>query len=149
MAYHLSRSSGDPTVILSILKRHILAILSEETSEELVGVEEGETSTSNADPLSPVQEDPAVPQDPLPKKLRHTVNSRLKNDLILCVFTAVVVFLIVQSDVFAKTHPHIDLVLWILAVLVGLVLHYFIPHLRKENPWKCIACPLLKSNEYG
>ncbi|XP_023334859.1 uncharacterized protein LOC111706259 [Eurytemora carolleeae] len=142
MSYHLSRSSGDPTVILSILKRHILAILSEDVP--LAPHAPGTESPSEPE----LQEESPTPGDPLPKKLRDTVNSRLKNDIIVCVLLAVVVFLVVQSDVLDKTFPHIDIVLWSLALIVGVVLHYIIPHLRKENPWKCIASPVLKSHEH-
>ena len=42
MAYHLSRASGDPTVLLSIVKRHFLAIIHEEGEEN-----NGGTSSNN------------------------------------------------------------------------------------------------------
>ena len=35
LSYHLSRCSGDPTVVLSVMKRHFLAILSEDTEDGL------------------------------------------------------------------------------------------------------------------
>jgi hypothetical protein len=40
-----------------------------------------------------------------------------------------------------------DIVLWIMALVVGFLLHYLLPHLRKQTPWKCIAAPVLQSNE--
>jgi hypothetical protein len=41
----------------------------------------------------------------------------------------------------------LDIVLWIMALVVGFLLHYLLPHLRKQTPWKCIAAPVLQSNE--
>jgi hypothetical protein len=34
-----------------------------------------------------------------------------------------------------------------MALVVGFLLHYLLPHLRKQTPWKCIAAPVLQSNE--
>ncbi len=38
---------------------------------------------------------------------RDTVNARLKNDIIVCCLTSVILFLLHQSDVFAKTFPQL------------------------------------------
>ena len=129
ISYHLSRGSGDPTVAMSILKRHFLQLVSEESP--------GASSSSLATPPSPGDdggdgggggEEAAAPgggggtghsQDPLPKKLRSTVNARLKNDAIVCCLSAVVVFLVHQSDSFAKGHPKLDVVLWSIAGITG------------------------------
>ena len=67
--------------------RHIVAILSEDVPLP--------APTPGPEPDAP--EDHGAPVDPLPKKLRDTVNSRLKNYIIVCVLSAVVVFLIVQG----------------------------------------------------
>jgi len=32
---------------------------------------------------------------------------------------------------------------------VGFLVHYVIPHLRKEMPWLCCSHPLLRSRERG
>jgi len=156
ISYHLSRASGDPTVLLSILKRHFLAIISEESPTS-------PTNQANKPPASLKQtkvetekgtaseEAPIVtaPLDPLPKKLRDTVNKRLTNDCIMILLLSIFVFLIVQSDVFEQGHPYIDMVLWLSALLTGLALHYLLPHMRKENPWKCLATPVLKCQEHS
>merc|ERR1719334_1887639 len=65
LSYHLSRCSGDPTVVLSVMKRHFLAILSEDT-------EDGPGSADSSGVQSPAEEQggAAVTTDPLPKKLR-------------------------------------------------------------------------------
>ena len=135
ISYHLSRCSSDPTVVLSLMKRHAIAIL----CEDAIGVN---TSSTNSGAQSPLEE-PVVPQDPLPKKLRDTVNARLKNDAIVCSVAAIAVFLILQSDVLDHLYPNLDLVLWSLAVTTGFLLHYLLPHLRKQTPWKCFAAPIL------
>ena len=74
-----------------IFSRHILAILSEDVP--LAPHAPGTESPSEPE----LQEESSTPGDPLPKKLRDTVNSRLKNDIIVCVLLAVVVFLVVQG----------------------------------------------------
>merc|ERR1719336_1795625 len=91
ISYHLSRCSSDPSVVLSLMKRHAIAIL----CEDAVGVN---ASSSNSGAQSPLEEQ-VIPQDPLPKKLRDTVNARLKNDAIICSVAAIAVFLLHQSDV--------------------------------------------------
>ena len=139
ISYHLSRSSSDPTVILSLLKRHLMAVITEtETVADTNNV-----SNTNSGVQSPLDHDPAAPQDPLPKKLRDTVNARLKNDAIICSVSAIVVFLVHQSDVFVQAFPTLDIVLWSIAIIVGFLLHYLLPHLRKQTPWKCFAAPIL------
>ena len=90
-----------------------------------------------------------VVQDPLPKKLRSTVNARLKNDAIVCCLAAVVVFLVHQSDSFVEGHPKLDVVLWSIAGITGFLLHYLLPHLRKQTPWQCFSSPLLPSQEHS
>ena len=137
ISYHLSRASGDPTVMLSLMKRHVMAVLSEETVSG-----HNDVSNTNSSAQSPMDE-PAPPQDPLPKKLRDTVNARLKNDAIVCSTAAILVFLIHQSDVFVQAFPTLDLVLWSITITVGFLLHYLLPHLRKQTPWKCFAAPIL------
>ena len=142
LSYHLSRCSGDPTVVLSVMKRHFLAILSEDTEDSPAsGVSSGVASPSTEEAAA------TPPADPLPKKLRDTVNARLKNDAIVCLVTAVAVFLVHQSKVFVAAFPTLDLVLWLLAVVTGFLFHYLLPHLRKQTPWKCFAAPLLPSHE--
>ena len=141
ISYHLSRASGDPTVILSLMKRHVMAVLSEETSPG-----HNDVSNTNSSAQSPMDE-PATPQDPLPKKLRDTVNARLKNDAIVCSTAAILVFLIHHSDVFVQAYPTLDLVVWSITVTVGFLLHYLLPHLRKQTPWKCFAAPILAPYE--
>ena len=141
LSYHLSRCSGDPTVALSVMRRHFLALLTEEPEVLATPASSGVTSPAE----DPAQAPP--PADPLPKKLRDTVNGRLRNDALVCVVAAIAVFLVHQSNVFVAAFPTLDLVLWLLAVTIGFAIHYLLPHLRKQTPWKCFAAPLLASHE--
>jgi len=147
VAYHLSRGSGDPTVAMSILKRHLLQLVTEESPAASAASLTPPTLPSPS-PSSPTDE-LGPPTDPLPKKLRDTVNARLKNDAIVMILTSVIVFLVHQSDAFAKGHPKLDIVLWSIAGITGFLLHYLLPHLRKQTPWQCFSAPILTSHEHS
>lgn len=86
--------------------------------------------------------------DPLPQKLQKTVNTRLKNDIILCSLIALLVFGIHASTVFTVLQPELSPVLWSIAAMLGFFLHYIIPQLRKQLPWLCIARPILRCHEH-
>ena len=156
LAYHVSRSSSDPTVIWSLLKRQLLlnddgnkGITSNDNTSSMESGEhtQQQTNTSNnAGDTSPTT--PNAVQDPLPKKLRNTVNNRLKNDAIMCTLIAVITFLLHWSGLFLKLQPNLNYVLWIIAGVVGFFCHYILPQLRKQLPWLCFSQPLLKSHEY-
>ena len=146
ISYHLSRSSSDPTVVLSLIQRQLLMPPSPSGSESHTS--DKEDTLNGSDHAHPPTPDPVL-SDPLPKKLRDTVNARLKSDGFICVIVAVVTFLLHWSGFFAKLQPNLNYVLWILAGIFGFVLHYVLPQLRKQLPWLCFSHPLLKSNEYG
>ena len=195
VGYHLSRSSSDPTVIFSLIRRQLLVTTvnaeldaSEETSSNknpvpqrqrsssltscsaaaasvtATAAEEGKTSIAegggenNIGASSPSTSSTSSSTsstttvnsvyDPLPKKLRSTVNARLKNDAIICVLIAVAAFLLHVSGVFTKLQPNLNYVLWIAASVSGFLCHYILPQLRKQLPWLCFSHPLLKSHEY-
>ncbi|XP_060804303.1 pecanex-like protein 1 isoform X2 [Amyelois transitella] len=88
-------------------------------------------------------------EDPLPKKLQATVNARLKNDLIVCTFLGLFVFGLHCTTVFTTLRPQLNTVLWIIAGILGWVLHYLIPQLRKQQPWLCLAGPVLRQHEHA
>ncbi|XP_014279000.1 pecanex-like protein 1 isoform X1 [Halyomorpha halys] len=123
-SYHLSRSSSEPGPILNILKAHIWVV-----DEEIPKVEEA-------------KEDPE--EDPLPRKLQETVNTRLKSDLLVCTVIALVVFGIHCSSVFTALQPELNPVIGSVAIAMGFILHYVIPQLRKQLPWLCLARPVLR-----
>lgn len=52
------------------------------------------------------------------------------------------------STVFTVLQPELCTVLWSIAAGLGLILHYIIPHMRKQLPWTCIARPILRSHEH-
>ncbi|XP_018537178.1 pecanex-like protein 1 isoform X4 [Lates calcarifer] len=126
VSYHLSRQSSDPSVLISLIQSKILPNLKDKNPE---------------DPLSEVQ-------DPLPEKLRASVNERLQSDLIVCVVIAVLYFAIHVSTVFIALQPFLSYVLYALLGTVGLLTHYLLPQVRKQLPWYCFSHPLLKTKEY-
>ncbi|XP_056152460.1 pecanex-like protein 1 [Lampris incognitus] len=126
VSYHLSRQSSDPSVLISLIQSKILPNLKDKNPE---------------DPLSEVQ-------DPLPDKLKASVNERLQSDLIVCVVIAVLYFAIHVSTVFIALQPFLSYVLYSLVGAVGLLTHYLLPQVRKQLPWYCFSHPLLKTKEY-
>ncbi|XP_024130628.1 pecanex-like protein 1 [Oryzias melastigma] len=126
LSYHLSRQSSDPSVLISLIQSKVLPNLKDKNPE---------------DPLSEVQ-------DPLPEKLRASVNERLQSDLIVCVVIAVLYFAIHVSTVFIALQPFLSYVLYALLGAVGLLTHYLLPQVRKQLPWFCFSHPLLKTKEY-
>lgn len=88
-------------------------------------------------------------EDPLPEKLKSTVYSRLKNDFLVCTVIGAIVFSLHSSTVFTVLKPDLNQILQIFAIVVGFVLHYIIPQMRKYLPWLCFATPILKQNEFG
>lgn len=87
--------------------------------------------------------------DPLPKKLQKTVNGRLKNDLMTCCVLPIIIFGLHCSTIFTVLQPEVNHVLHALAIVLGFILHYIIPQMRKHWPWLCISKPILKQAEYG
>lgn len=87
--------------------------------------------------------------DPLPRKLQDTVTARLKNDAVVCTVLAVAMFSLHCSTVFTVLQPEINHVLHSGACILGFLVHYIIPQLRKHLPWLCIAKPILKPDEFG
>nr|XP_054759246.1 pecanex-like protein 1 [Lytechinus pictus] len=127
VSYHLSRSASNPGVVWSIIKEHVMPEdhrgNTEETEEEQI-------------------------RDPLPDKLKKSVSERLQSDLIVCLVMLAFVTALHVSTVFTELMPALSYVLFIIAVVVGFLLHYILPQLRKELPFACFSQPLLKSREY-
>uniref|UniRef100_A0A6B2E6G3 Pecanex-like protein n=1 Tax=Phlebotomus kandelakii TaxID=1109342 RepID=A0A6B2E6G3_9DIPT len=87
--------------------------------------------------------------DPLPKKMQSTVNARLKHDLLVCCVLAVIYFGLHCSTVFTVLQPDLNPVLHTIAGVLGLVLHYLLPQMRKHWPWLCMSLPILRQHEFG
>ena len=90
-----------------------------------------------------------IEDDPLPRRMRETVVARLRSDAIVCPLVAVLVFGVHCSTVFtSQLQPVLSDVLWILACLLGFILHYIVPQLRKQLPWLCFSRPLMRAHEH-
>ncbi|XP_039190147.1 pecanex-like protein 1 isoform X1 [Crotalus tigris] len=126
ISYHLSRQSSDPSVLFSLVQSKLFP-----TSED----------KNPEDPLSEVK-------DPLPEKLRNSVNVRLQSDLVVCVVIGVLYFAIHVSTGFTVLQPVLSYILYALVGLIGFMTHYVLPQLRKQLPWHCFSHPLLKTKEY-
>jgi len=87
--------------------------------------------------------------DPLPMKLQRTVHARLKSDMIICTLVAVFVFGIHCSTVFVALQPELNPVMWAVVGVLGFILHYVFPQLRKQLPWLCLSRPVFRSHEHG
>lgn len=87
--------------------------------------------------------------DPLPNKLRSTVNARLKNDFFVCTIIGVIVFSLHSSTIFKALQPELNPVLQAFVIVLGFILHYVMPQMRKFSPWLCFSTPFMKQKEYG
>ncbi|XP_016995749.2 protein pecanex isoform X2 [Drosophila takahashii] len=108
-----------------------------EASENSSGNAKGNATTSSDLP------------DPLPRKLQATVTTRLKNDLVVMTLLAVSVLGLHCSTVFTALQPDLNVVLYSFIGVLGLLLHYIVPQMRKHMPWLCFARPLLRQREFG
>ncbi|XP_075783408.1 pecanex-like protein 1 isoform X5 [Pelodiscus sinensis] len=126
ISYHLSRQSSDPSVLISLVQSKFFPDSEDKNPE---------------DPLSEVK-------DPLPEKLRNSVNERLQSDLIVCLVIGVLYFAIHVSTVFTVLQPVLSYILYALVGSVGFLTHYVLPQLRKQLPWHCFSHSLLKTKEY-
>ena len=71
-------------------------------------------------------------------------------ELVTCLTViAVLTFFIHWSGFFGpKLQPNLSFALWIVAALLGPLLHYVLPQMRKELPWLCFSHPVFKANDY-
>ncbi|XP_017881660.1 pecanex-like protein 1, partial [Ceratina calcarata] len=166
ISYHLSRSSSDPTVIWDIVKTNLWPpeIYTEEKEAKII------ENTSRRETVPTTYKEAKIRTcgrkkhvkikvgeqmsdtelvDPLPEKLRATVNARLKNDLIVCAVIGTLSFGIHCSTVFTALQPELNPVLWGIASCLGFLLHYIVPQLRKQLPWLCLSRPVLRSHEHA
>nr|XP_050854657.1 pecanex-like protein 1 isoform X1 [Vespula vulgaris] len=166
ISYHLSRSSSDPSVIWDIVKSNLWPpeMYIEEKEAKII------ENTTHRDNLTTTYKEAKIRTsgrkkdvkikvgeqmsdselvDPLPEKLRATVNARLKNDLIVCAVIGILSFGIHCSTVFTALQPELNPVLWGIVSCLGFLLHYVVPQLRKQLPWLCLARPVLRSHEHA
>ncbi|KYM81387.1 Pecanex-like protein 1 [Atta colombica] len=143
ISYHLSRSSSDPTVIWDILKTNLWPL---EIGDRYTEEKEAKIIENTSSAQTPVDTELV---DPLPEKLRSTVNFRLKNDLIVCTVIGTLSFGIHRTTVFTALQPELNPVLWSIVSCLGFLLHYIVPQLRKQLPWLCLSRPVLRSHEHA
>jgi hypothetical protein len=153
MCYHLSRSSSDFTHLFQLIKSTLLVHSEDDICAEMENgssktddQESSETSESSNDHNN-ISHQPL--DDPLPKKLQGTVTARLKNDLVVCTFLGLVFFALHTSTIFKVLQPNLSLVLHVIAIILGMLLHYIVPQMRKHLPCLCVAAPILKAHEHG
>lgn len=157
ISYHLSRSASDFSCIWFLIKTSLVIHPEFELKKE---EEEGDIIKKNDETKESVEKIVIVEinektnqekseEDPLPRKLQETVNTRLKNDLLICSVLGVIILSLHCSTVFKVLQPELNTVLYIAAVFIGFLLHYVIPQMRKHLPWLCIAKPVLRQDEFG
>ncbi|CRK86838.1 CLUMA_CG000666, isoform A [Clunio marinus] len=154
MAYHLSRSSSDFTHLFQLIKSTLLVhndddICGEVESGSSSKTDDNETSQTSDDSKDHNLNNIQQMDDPLPKKLQGTVTARLKNDLVVCTFLGLVFFALHTSTIFKVLQPNLNLVLHIIAIILGVSLHYIVPQMRKHLPCLCVAAPILRAHEHG
>ncbi|KAL5275801.1 pcx family protein [Megaselia abdita] len=163
--YHLSRSASDFSHIWLLIKKAVQTIFREdEEDESSEKTKSTKDDTTGATSITTPQESIPSPTsgtslinelnssssvDPLPEKLQHTINTRLKNDMIVSTFLGFAIFGLHASTVFTVLQPDLNNVLYILAAILGFILHYAIPQSRKHMPWLCFSQPVLKQKEFG
>lgn len=152
VAYHLSRSSSDFTHLFQLIKSTLLVHNDDEVCGEVESgsskTEENENSETTEDSKDHMNNSQPM-DDPLPKKLQGTVTARLKNDLVVCTFLSLIFFALHTSTIFKVLQPNLNLVLHIIAIILGALLHYIVPQMRKHLPCLCVAAPILRSHEHG
>uniref|UniRef100_A0A1Q3G1Q8 Pecanex-like protein n=1 Tax=Culex tarsalis TaxID=7177 RepID=A0A1Q3G1Q8_CULTA len=165
VSYHLSRCASDFTYLWAVIKSSLIVhpdYDDKEDSKMSTDSEDKSTAESAADHRSSdeihttkdVDEEANRDgtkelDDPLPKKLQFTVTARLKNDAVVCVVLSLIIFSLHCSTVFTVLQPNINVVLRTGACVLGFLIHYVVPQLRKHLPWLCIAKPILKAREFG
>lgn len=149
IAYHLSRSSSDFTYHLQLIKTTLID--QNHNDEETAETENGLTK-SESSPKKDVEKENSFfnsLEDPLPKKIKSTVQARLKNDLIICTVIGLFFFALHTSTIFKVLQPNLGDILHCIAITVGFFIHYLLPQLRKHLPFLCLSSPVLRSHEFG
>ena len=48
-----------------------------------------------------------------------------------------------------RLQPYVKIFLCLWAIIWGFLLHYLLPHFRKQHPWLCFAHPIFRAKEYN
>nr|XP_039272642.1 pecanex-like protein 1 isoform X1 [Styela clava] len=136
-SYHLSRQTNNPLHLWKIIKSKFLS-------------KEDDANKSNAAAESADKKDIMENPDEISSIYVQTaLCERLQSDLFVCPLIAIFLFAIHCSTAFTELQPSLSLVLYIIAGVLGLFVHYILPQLRKQLPWLLFSCPILKAKEYG
>ncbi|KAL3873552.1 hypothetical protein ACJMK2_036651 [Sinanodonta woodiana] len=144
VSYHLSRSSGDPSVQWMLLSDKLFNDKKEIKTKEIK-----KERNEDKEVVQGEKEEEEELIDPLPGKLKKCVSERLQSDLLISVVILILVFAVHVSTVFTSPNlqPLLSDILYYVVASFGFLIHYLIPQLRKEMPWLCCSHPLLKSFE--
>ncbi|XP_054154307.1 pecanex-like protein 1 [Oppia nitens] len=150
--YHLSRSSSDPSLYWSLIKKCFQCRQTKFNFTNRSQENHDSTQLTNDDSNYGINDSSGDKPgteivDPLPQKLENTVIMRLQSDLILCVFITIVVFATHVSTIFTL-QPYVEIFLFLWSIIWGFLLHYILNHFRKQLPWLCFAHPVFKAREY-
>lgn len=162
ISYHLSRSASDFSCIWSLIKSSLFIHTDDDDDDkepsnetEQVDIDHNKKSDKENPTANVKSSDSEITNkdcdldDPLPRKLQSTVNSRLKNDFLVCIVMGVLVFSLHCTTVFTVLQPELLDIICKIAAQLGFILHYFVPQMRKHLPFLCVAQPVFKQNEFG
>lgn len=178
MAYLLSRSSSDPTILVRLIKRlgacclscltsigniHKKKIQAKKSSREVTEVEMKEiTRTGNESSRDgsgsrkqDQEEGHSEDSDCRSQEYHDPLPEALEHTLLIRLQNDLIICIMTTIVVFA-THvstiftlqPIVEYCLACLCIGWGFLLHYFLKHSRKELPWLCFSQPFLKPREW-
>ncbi|EDV23694.1 uncharacterized protein TRIADDRAFT_26875, partial [Trichoplax adhaerens] len=125
-SFFLSRSNSDPTIIWSLavpIFKH--------------GQPPEDISQSESNDLEKM----------LPERLKVTIRERLHNDAVTMLLIMLIVFAVHATTIF-NFNAMVMIIIQVCIGVVGVILHYILPQMRKHQPWLCFKYPILKSREY-
>ncbi|EDW30761.1 GL13332 [Drosophila persimilis] len=116
---------------------------------KLATTEEAEDKMSSSSTTNPVDMSTLTAGAGTGREDDATVTTRLKNDLVVMTLLGVSVLGLHCSTVFTVLQPDLNVVLYVFIGVLGFLLHYAVPQMRKHMPWLCFARPLLRQREFG
>ena len=160
-----SPSSANSFILSSSLKKHVNK-KKKKASDTLAT-----TTTTQAAPFhtSPLDDENDTIEEPSAHNKSHTddtdsrrselsedmrqfglrdnqvIRARVESDFILSLLVFLFVFALHVSTLFTVLRPYkLDECVYTVAILLGFLNNYILPHLRLENPWYILAQPILK-----
>jgi len=116
-----------------------------------IDINDDNNNEDNSDHLD--KDDKDSDTDSISTRIQSSIDDvyidRLKNDLIRCICTTIIVFALHVTTIFTTYHQQIDIVVGSLAIIWGIVFHYVMPQLRRDIPCMCMAKPVLRPKEYN